>query len=174
MGAMANISVGQFDYYRVFGKIELGEFTPWGTRAFIAASTSKYNNPFNNYGKLDRQQYNAKVWQPIGSGGDFITVAARYNQDRNNFFGSLPLRWDTTRVSNGVVVPAMSAPETTIVSRATMTSGTTTSTSRARSMSRRPSRRRDEHLREPSSTGVTTRRTASTSAATRSSRSPIS
>jgi iron complex outermembrane receptor protein len=105
MGGLVNASLGQFDYRRFFGKFELGEFTPWGTRAFVAASTSKYDNPFNNYGKLDRQQYNAKIWQPIGSNGDFVSIAGRYNQDRNNFFGSLPLRWDTTRVSGGVTVP---------------------------------------------------------------------
>jgi iron complex outermembrane receptor protein len=96
MGGLINGSLGQFDYRRLFGKFELGEFTKWGTRAFIAASTSKYDNPYNNYGKLNRQQYNAKIWQPIGSNGDFVSIAGRYNQDRNNFFGSLPLRWDTT------------------------------------------------------------------------------
>jgi len=106
MGAMLNLSLGEFDYRRVFGKIEFGEFTPWGTRAFVAASTSKYDNPYNNYGKLNRQQYNARIYQPIGSSGDFISIAGRYNQDRNNFFGSLPLRWDTTRtLSDGTIVP---------------------------------------------------------------------
>ena len=94
-GGLINASLGAYNYRRFFGKFELGEFTPWGTRAFVAASTSKYDNPFNNYGKLDRQQYNAKIWQPVGGSGDFVSIAGRYNQDRNNFFGSLPLRWDT-------------------------------------------------------------------------------
>jgi len=98
MGGLINVSLGEFDYRRFFGMVDTGTFTKWGTRAFISASTSKYDNPFNNYGKLDRQQYNAKVYQPIGSNGDFISVAGRYNQDRNNFFGSLPLRWDANRV----------------------------------------------------------------------------
>ncbi|QNN65641.1 TonB-dependent receptor [Sphingomonas rhizophila] len=91
MGGRFSASVGQYDYRRYFGLFDTGEFTPWGTRAFVSASTSKYDNPFNNYGKLDRQQYNAKVYQPIGSAGDFVSVAGRYNQDRNNFFGSLAL-----------------------------------------------------------------------------------
>jgi len=104
MGGLVNISLGEYDYRRFFGMFDFGTFTPWGTRAFVSASTSKYDNPFNNYGKLDRQQYNAKIWQPIGSNGDFVSIAGRYNQDRNNFFGSLPLRWDTTRsvTANGV------------------------------------------------------------------------
>ena len=98
MGGLVNISLGEFDYRRFFGMFDFGTFTKWGTRAFVSASTSKYDNPYNNYGKLDRQQYNAKIWQPIGSNGDFVAIAARYNQDRNNFFGSLPLRWDENRV----------------------------------------------------------------------------
>ncbi len=105
MGGLVKASLGQFQYRRFFGMFDTGVLTPWGTRAFVAASTSKYDNPFNNYGKLDRQQYNAKIWQPIGSNGDFVSIAGRYNQDRNNFFGSLPLRWDLYRVVNGVVTP---------------------------------------------------------------------
>ncbi|MDQ3246559.1 MAG: TonB-dependent receptor, partial [Pseudomonadota bacterium] len=94
-----NVSLGEFDYRRAFGMFDLGTFTSFGTRAFIAASTSKYDNPYNNYGKLDRQQYNAKVWQPVGDNGDFVSVAARYNRDRNNFFGSLPLRFDLVQAN---------------------------------------------------------------------------
>ncbi len=96
-GGRVSVSLGEFDYRRFFGMVDTGEFTKWGTRAFIAASTSKYDNPYNNYGKLERQQYNAKIYQPIGANGDFISIAGRYNQDRNNFFGSLPLRWDADR-----------------------------------------------------------------------------
>jgi iron complex outermembrane receptor protein len=105
LGAMVSASYGQFDFHRVFGMIETGTFTPWGTRAFVSASKATNDNPFNNYSKVNKQQYNAKIYQPLGTRGDFISVAAHYNQNRNNFFGSLPLRWDTTRVVNGVTVP---------------------------------------------------------------------
>src|SRR5207302_2267922 len=50
------------------------------------------------------------IWQPIGSNGDFVSVAGNYNQNRNNFFGSLPLRNDTTRLLGGVVVPRVVGP----------------------------------------------------------------
>ena len=90
-GGRASVSLGQFDYRRFFGMVDSGELTSWGTRAFVSASTSKYDNPYNNYGKLDRQQYNGKIYQPIGTNGDFVSVAGRYNQDRNNFFGSVRL-----------------------------------------------------------------------------------
>ena len=93
-GGRFNVSVGQYDYRRFFGMIDTGEFTSFGTRAFIAGSMSKYENPFNNYGKMDRKQVNAKIYQPLGANGDFVSIAARYNRDRNNFFGSVPLRLD--------------------------------------------------------------------------------
>lgn len=98
LGALVSASWGEYDFHRVFGMIETGSFTPWGTRAFFSASKATNDAPFNNYGKVRKQQYNAKLYQPIGSRGDFIAVAGHYNQNRNNFFGSAPLRWDTTRV----------------------------------------------------------------------------
>jgi iron complex outermembrane receptor protein len=97
MGGRVNLSGGEFGYRRAFGLLNSGEFGPWGTRAFVAASTSQYENPFNFYGEAKRLQLNAKVYQPVGNGGDFFSIAGRYNRDRNNFFGSLPLRWDTTQ-----------------------------------------------------------------------------
>lgn len=105
LGAMVSASWGQFDFHRVFGMIETGNITPWGTRAFVSASKATNDNPFNNYSRVNKQQYNAKIYQPVGSGGDFVSVAGHYNQNRNNFFGSSPLRWDTTRVVGGVLVP---------------------------------------------------------------------
>jgi iron complex outermembrane receptor protein len=105
MGAMVSASIGEYDFHRLFGMIETGSFTPWDTRAFISASYAKNDNPFNNYGKVYKQQYNAKIYQPIGNAGDFVALAGHYNQNRNNFFGSAPLRWDTTRVVGGVTVP---------------------------------------------------------------------
>ena len=87
-------TVGDFSYRRLFGMIDTGELTSFGTRAFVAGSVSKYNNPFNNYGKMDRKQLNAKIYQPIGVNGDFVSLAGRYNRDRNNFFGSVGLRND--------------------------------------------------------------------------------
>ncbi|GAA4816718.1 TonB-dependent receptor [Sphingosinicella ginsenosidimutans] len=87
-------SVGSYDFMRVFGVIDTGEFTPWGTRAFVAASMAQNDNVFNHRGQIYKQQYNARIYQPLGSNGDFISVAGHYNQNRNNFFGSVPLRTD--------------------------------------------------------------------------------
>ena len=75
-------------YMRGFGMIDTGDITGFGTKAFVSASYVRYNNPFNNYGVVEKQQYNGRIWQDIGSDGDFIAVAGHYNQNRNNFFGS--------------------------------------------------------------------------------------
>jgi len=99
LGVVMSASVGDFDYFRAFGMIDTGEFTAFGTRAFIAASKSDYDNPYNNYGEIDKTQVNAKIYQPIGANGDFVWVAGHYNRNRNNFFGSLPLRTDLTQSS---------------------------------------------------------------------------
>ena len=93
-GAMLSASYGDFNFLRVFGKLETGAIGPFGTKAFISASKATNDNPFNNYGKVDKQQYNARVYQPIGNNGDFLSVAGNYNENRNNFFGSVPLRND--------------------------------------------------------------------------------
>ena len=97
MGIRVMGSLGEDNFRRIFGMFETGEFGPIGTRAWISASTAKNDVPFNNYGEIDKQQYNAKVWQPFGNNGDFASIAFHYNQNRNNFFGSLPLRTDLTR-----------------------------------------------------------------------------
>ena len=112
-GAMLSGSAGQFDFMRMFAKIETGDLNSSGTRAWFAASRATNDNPFNNYGKVNKQQYNAKLYQPLG-GKDFISIAGSYNQNRNNFFGSLPLRSDTTRTItlSGIptVVPRIVGP----------------------------------------------------------------
>ena len=102
-GAMMSGSMGQFDFMRVFAKIETGEFTSSGTRAFFSASQATNRLPFNNYGRIDKKQLNAKLYQPLG-GDDFISIAGHYNQNRNNFFGSVPLRTDVTQsLTNGAI-----------------------------------------------------------------------
>ena len=93
-GARLEGSAGDFQFFRIFGKIDTGVFTPFGTKAWFSASHAENNVVFNNFGKIDKQQYNGKIYQPIGNNGDFVSVSGNYNQNRNNFFGSAPLRFD--------------------------------------------------------------------------------
>src|SRR4051812_32915080 len=88
-------SYGWFDggsYFRTFGVIDTGAIGPLGTRALFSASSAVNDNVYGRRGQIDKQQYNAYVYQPIGANGDFIALGVHYNQNRNNFFGSLPLR----------------------------------------------------------------------------------
>ncbi len=87
-------SAGDFDFFRVFGSVDTGVFTPFGTKAFFAASKSTNDTLFNNRGIIDKMQLNAKIYQPIGDNGDFISIAAHYNEARNNRFGSVTFRND--------------------------------------------------------------------------------
>lgn len=116
-------AAGDFNFFRIFGMIDTGVFTPWGTRAFFSASTATNDTVFGNEdqpayaatsttnaraainsrtGKIDKQQYNGKIYQPIGDNGDFIAVSGHYNQNRNNFFGSTGLRNVHNRATNFV------------------------------------------------------------------------
>jgi iron complex outermembrane recepter protein len=97
-------SIGEFKFYRMHASLDTGVFTSFGTKAFFAASMTGNDNVFNDYGQIEKQQLNAKIYQPIGDNGDFISVAGHYNQNRNNFFGSLPLRVDTTNFDGTIRV----------------------------------------------------------------------
>ena len=97
-GAKMVASVGDFSFFRLFGMVQTGNFTPWGTRAFFSASRASNDAIYGGIGEINKQQYNAKIYQPIGSNGDFISLAGHYNKNRNNFFGSVPLRIDDGRV----------------------------------------------------------------------------
>ncbi|MDX3882965.1 MULTISPECIES: TonB-dependent receptor [Sphingomonas] len=99
-------SVGEYDFFRVFGLVDTGEFTSFGTRAWFSASSATNNAIYGGYGKVDKQQYNFKIYQPVGDNGDFVSLAGHWNQNRNNFFGSVPLRTD---VAGGRVVGSASS-----------------------------------------------------------------
>jgi iron complex outermembrane receptor protein len=84
-------SAGTDAYMRMFGMIETGKFGPWGTKAWLSASTTGNNSPYNNYGKIRKDEYNGKIYQELGTNGDFLSLAGFYVKIRNNFSGSVPL-----------------------------------------------------------------------------------
>lgn len=75
-------SLGDFSYRRIMGLIDTGEIGPWGTSAWFAASYQKYDK-FKGIGDLEKVQYNAKIYQPLGSNGDFLALSGHYNENRN-------------------------------------------------------------------------------------------
>jgi len=99
-------SYGSFNMTRIFGAVDTGDITKFGTRLWVAASKQDYHTPYDDYGRIDKQQYNIKIYQPINSNGDFISIGGHFNKNNNNFFGSSPLRNDTTILNsaNGQVI----------------------------------------------------------------------
>ena len=86
-GLRLKASVGSFDYRRFFGMFDTGALTPWGTRIFFAASDQKYDK-FKGPGVLRKRQGNVRIYQPIGSGGDFFSIAGHFNRNRNNSYNN--------------------------------------------------------------------------------------
>ena len=78
-----DMSYGSFNFKRMFGMLQTGQFTPWGTKAWVAASGNTYDH-WRGDGKIDKWQVNGKIYQPIGDNGDFVSLAGHYNQNRNN------------------------------------------------------------------------------------------
>jgi iron complex outermembrane receptor protein len=83
--------------FRVYGSVDTGEILHTGVRAFFTGSSISADNPFSNYSRLKKQQYNARLYKDLGSNGDFISLAGQWNENRNNFLGSVPLRNDTVQ-----------------------------------------------------------------------------
>lgn len=87
-------SAGDFDFMRIFGMVDTGNLTASGTRAFVSASMARNHSPFNKDAQIEKQQFNARLYQPVGDNGDFISLSGHWNENRNNFQGSVPLRTD--------------------------------------------------------------------------------
>lgn len=90
-GNILSDGAGDRPYYRIFGMLDSGDITGMGTTAFVSGSYTTYENPFNNYGEVEKKQFNGRILQEIGGNGDFLSVAGHYNENRNNFFGSFPV-----------------------------------------------------------------------------------
>ncbi len=112
LSALVSASYGDFGYHRVFGLLEPGNLTSFGTRVFLAASTAR-NNKFRGPGEIYKQQYNAGIYQPIGSNGDFIRVSGHYNENRNNFYRN-PTLANIRTLLGTTVVPTTASPDSPI------------------------------------------------------------
>ncbi|MFT4251113.1 MAG: TonB-dependent receptor [Caulobacter sp.] len=100
-GAWAQASVGSFNYKRFAAFIETGEVGPWGTRMWVEGSYQKYDK-FKGLGEIYKRQINAKIYQPLGDNGDFVSLAAHYNVNRNNSYNGPNLRTSTGKLADGV------------------------------------------------------------------------
>lgn len=74
LGGWIQGSLGDFNMRRIMGRVDTGEFGPWGTSAWFAVSRQEYDK-FKGLGNLEKTQYNAKIYQPIGANGDFVSLS---------------------------------------------------------------------------------------------------
>lgn len=80
-------SLGDFNYRRIMALVDTGAIGPWGTSAWFAVSRQEYDK-FKGIGELQKTQYNARIYQPLGDNGDFVALSGHYNENRNNsYFG---------------------------------------------------------------------------------------
>ncbi|MGB8328414.1 MAG: TonB-dependent receptor [Steroidobacteraceae bacterium] len=88
-GGLLTLAGGSNSYQRALGLLDTGKFGRWGTSAFFAASHQSYDK-FKGLGDLRKNQYNLRLYQPVGD-DSFVSLAAHYNENRNNNIRTLTL-----------------------------------------------------------------------------------
>ena len=83
-GGLMNVSAGEYNFRRYFGMYDTGAIGPWGTRAYIAASSAS-NDKFKGPGELYKRQFNGRIYQDVND-TDFIAISFHFNRNRNNFY----------------------------------------------------------------------------------------
>ena len=86
-GVFVDGSIGTFNFGRGFAMVNTGRVGPWGTKAWFAASRNTYDH-WRGEGRIRKWQVNGKIYQPLGSGGDFVSLSGHYNQNRNNNYNN--------------------------------------------------------------------------------------
>ena len=99
-GARFDLGVGSENFRRIYGVIETGKVGPWGTKAWASYNRAT-NDIFDAPGKIDKTQYNARIYQELGDNGDFVSLIANYNVNRNNFIRRITL----AQFQQGVKLP---------------------------------------------------------------------
>ncbi len=89
-GGVFEAQAGDGNFRRFFGVIDTGKVGPWGTSAWFSYADA-INDVFNGPGKIHKKQLNARIYQPLGDNGDFVSLIANYNENRNNFINRMTL-----------------------------------------------------------------------------------
>ncbi|WP_184715876.1 TonB-dependent receptor [Caulobacter sp.] len=89
-GGVVQAQIGDGNFRRFFAVVDTGKVGPFGTSAWFSYADS-INDVFNGPGKIHKKQYNGRIYQPIGDNGDFISLIANYNKNRNNFINRMSL-----------------------------------------------------------------------------------
>ncbi len=86
-GVLAKVAYGTDNYRRFFAMVDSGSFGPYDTKAFIAASYTKYDK-WKGPGDIEKKQINGRIYQPLKD-DDFVSVAFHYNENRKDFIRRL-------------------------------------------------------------------------------------
>lgn len=103
-GATLAGGYGENGYMRIFGMVQPGTLTSFGTKLFVAASMAR-NDKFKGPGRIEKQQYNVSLYQPIGSNGDFFRISGHFNKNRNAFYRN-PSVGDLRTLLGAAQIPA--------------------------------------------------------------------
>ncbi len=79
-GGLMDASGGSFGEYRVAGLVQTGEFGPWATKGWAEASYTQDNKFTTGFGRDYKWQVNGKLYQDLHHDGDFVSIAAFYDQ----------------------------------------------------------------------------------------------
>ncbi len=90
MGGRATVGFGSENFQQYYGVFETGRIGPLGTKAWISANYAK-NDIFDAPGQVEKKQFNGRIWQDIGSNGDFVSLILIYNRNRVNFIRRISL-----------------------------------------------------------------------------------
>ncbi|MBW8879838.1 MAG: TonB-dependent receptor, partial [Asticcacaulis sp.] len=111
MGGVVKLSGGSENFKNLFVRLDSGKIGPWSTKLFFAYTGQSYDtwtrepnlDPDIN-AHLQKNQYNAKIYQDVGDNGSFMSLSFHWNENRNHFmFGpSTPQRYCETQTTNDV------------------------------------------------------------------------
>jgi len=112
-GARGEVGFGGDNFKRYYGTVELGEFTPFGTKAWFSVLYTD-NDIFKPHdattkpgGKIQKTQYNARLDQDVRDFGSF-SIIGNWNSNRNAFINRISLANFNARVAP-VNTPATAA-----------------------------------------------------------------
>lgn len=94
MQLMLQPSVGTENYRRMFVLYDTGELDS-GLAGWLSGSWQEYDK-WKGPGELEKWQVNGRLYWDLG-GGDFVSLAAHYNENRNAFYRNLSMaQWEAT------------------------------------------------------------------------------
>ncbi|WP_260927513.1 TonB-dependent receptor [Novosphingobium sp. 9] len=110
-GARMVGTMGSYNKLRLFGMINTGDLNATGTRAWFSASKDTYDAVYGGVGKMNKEQFNGKIYQPLGDNGDFISLAGHLDINHNNFTSDFAL---SNAASVGLPTSAKEARDYTV------------------------------------------------------------